>query len=474
MTDSLTAQGLSVKDNATLLAEIQDFIQSTYSPNGEQIDFSSASPDGQFTNILATIGTTHRELITQVYNATDPSKCVGTQQDSKYQLNFLHRNGGTYTTQNINIVANKTVTLQGLDGSYNDNVSSAFTVSDDSGELWYLIDTATVYAGTTSLAFRAQNIGATVPTIGTITTIVTVTDGIVSVSNDVGYTSLGENQESNLDFGIRRDRSVALASGNSTDTIYSRLLALQGVADCQIDDNNTNATDEQGTEAHTIWVVVDGGANLDIADIIYDNISGNETRGNVLVPIQNMAGQVVNIRFDRPEPTPFYIKFDLKPLVQIAEINQEQIKEQTVANLSYKLGEDLETSKVTEGCATGVENSGGRAYALNVEVSAGGTATADISTSQGITSANVVSSTFQDATEDKTETYTFTYSSEGWNLNGSVVDPIDYGITYEGTPKDGDIIIIDFTAGTWTDFIAAKSIRNVFVTDAKKIYINVI
>ena len=89
MTDSLTAQGLSVKNNATLLTEIQNFIQNTYSPNGEPIDFSSASPDGQFTNILATIGTTHRELLTQVYNATDPTKCIGTQQDSKYQLNYL-------------------------------------------------------------------------------------------------------------------------------------------------------------------------------------------------------------------------------------------------------------------------------------------------------------------------------------------------------------------------------------------------
>lgn len=474
MTDSLTAQGLSVKDNATLLAEIQDFIQTTYSPNGERIDFSSASPDGQFTNILATIGTTHRELLTQVYNATDPSKCVGTQQDSKYQLNFCPRKGGTYTTQNISITATKTVTLQGLDGSYNENVSSAFTVSDNSGNLWYLIDTTTIYAGISSLPFRAQNVGAVTPTIGAITTIVTITDGITDVINNVGFTSLGVQQESNLDYRIRRDRSVAMAGGNSTDTLFSKILALEGVTDCQIDDNNTNATDEQGTEAHTIWVIVDGGANLDIANVIYDNIAGNETRGDVDVPIQNIAGQVLNIKFDRPTIVPFYVKFDLKPLVAIGQINQSQIKEYIGNNLLYKLGEDLETSKATDVCAEAIQNAGGRAYALNVEVSSGGTATADISTSKGITSASVVSSIFQDATEDKTETYTFLYSTGEWKLNGNSIDLADYGITTQGTPEDGDIILVDFTAGTWTDFIPSANISNIFVTDANKVYINVV
>lgn len=474
MTDSLTAQGLSVKNNATLLAEIQDFIQNTYSPNGEPIDFSSASPDGQFTNILATIGTTHRELLTQVYNATDPTKCIGTQQDSKYQLNYLWRSGGTYTIQNIDITATKTVTLQGLDGSYNENTASAFTVSDNSGNIWYLIDTATIQAGTSSLPFRAQKKGAVTPTIGTITNIVTVTGGIVDVNNNVGFTSLGVEQESNIDFMLRRDRSTAISGGNSTDTIYSRILALQGVTDCQIDDNRTNTTDEQGTESKTLWVIVNGGANLDIADIIYSNIAGSETRGDVLIPIQNMAGQVVNIRFDRPTLVPFYVKFDLQATAPIGEINTTQIKEYIGNNLIYKLGEDLETSKATEICADGVDNAGGRAYALNVEISSGGTATADISTSKGITSASVISSTFQDALGDTTETYTFTYSNNTWKLNDKQVDIADYGISVVGTPQDDDLIIVNFTAGTWTDFIKCQYISNIFVTDAKKIYINVV
>lgn len=473
MTDSLTHQGLSVKDNATLLSEIQNFIQENYSPNGEPIDFSSASPDGQFTNILATIGTIHRELLTQIYNATDPSKCEGTQQDSKYQINYLFRKGGTYTTQVIDVTATKTVELQGLDGSYNENTSSAFTVSDDNGNSWLLVDTSTVYAGTNQLTFRAQNIGAVTPTVGTITNMVTIVDGIISVNNSVGYTSLGEEQESNLDFRLRRDRSTANKGGNIIDSIVGNILDLEGVLDCVGDNNTTNETNEQGTPAHYIWVIADGGANEAIAEIIYENMAGSGTRGAVTVPIMTISGIPINVSFDRPNTIPFFVKFDLKALVDKDEINRAQIREYIGDNLSYKLGEDLETSKVTQVCADGIDNAGGNAFALNVKVSLGGVATATIS-GTGITGASVNSATFQDIQGDTTASYIFTYTDDGWELQGNIVEIQDYGIQYVGSPVVNDTITIDFTAGTWTDFIASASIGDIFVTDASKIYINVL
>lgn len=473
MTDSLTYQGLSVKDNATLLNEIQTFLQENYSPNGEPIDFSSASPDGQFTNILATIGTTHRELLTQIYNATDPSKCEGTQQDSKYQLNYLFRKGGTYTIQNIDIVATKSVELQGLDGSYNENTSTAFTVADSNGNSWLLIDTTIISAGLNRLAFRAQNIGAISSAIGTITNMKTIVDGVKSVNNSVGYTSLGEEQESNLEFRLRRERSVANKGGNTIDTIIGNILDLDGVVDCVGDNNNTNATNERGTPAHYIWIVVNGGANDAIADIIYTNIAGSGTRGNVTVPIATISGIPININFDRPKAIPFFVKFDLKPLVEIDEINQNQIIDYIGSNLTYKMGEDLETSKVTEVCTNGIDNAGGRAFALNVEVSLGGSATAATS-GTGLTGASVNSVAFQNAHGDITGTYIFTYTVDGWSFQGNIITIENYGIQYTGTPAINDTITISFTAGTWTDFIASANIDNIFVTDSTKIYINVV
>lgn len=473
MPDELTYSGLTTKSNIELLTEIQDALQTIYSPNGEEINFSSASPDGQFTQILANIGTVHRELLTAIYNATDPSKCDGAQQDNKYQLNYLTRNGGTYTTQSIQITATKTVTLQGLDGSYNDNTTSAFTVSDNAGNLWYLIDTTTIYTGISNLEFRAQEMGAVTPTIGTITNIVTVTEGITAVSNVVGYTTLGVEQESNYSFRIRRDQSTENQSGNNSDSILGNILALPGVNACRVWVNDTNTTDSTGTLPHYIWVVVDGGANTEIADIIYSNKGSAGTRGNITVPIATVSAQVLNINFDRPIIKPLFIKFDLQVVGDIALISQSAIKDYIAENLIYELSEDAETSKITAVAANAMETQNGQGYALNVEISTGGTATASVSGS--ITGATVDAAAFQTVVGDVTSgNYVFTYTSDGWSFNGNIVNLSDYGIAVTGIPAENDTVTIAYTAAVWTDFIPVTSIADIFVTDANKIYITVV
>lgn len=472
MTDSLNFDGLSLKSSSTLLSEIQTSLQEIYSPNGEEIDFSSSSPDGQFSNLLATIGTTHRELLAGIYNATDPSKCDGSQQDSKYQLNYMFRNGGSYTTQYINVTANKTVRLQGLDGSYNDNTSSAFTVSDDIGNIWYLIDTTTIYAGVTSLEFRAAVMGAVVPTIGTITNIVTITPGIVAVNNVVGYTISGREEESNEGFRIRRDRSTGKQSGNNNDAIEGQLLELDNVNDCRVWVNDDSITDETGTLPHYLWVIVDGGANTDIADVIYSNKGGCGTRGNVTVPISTVSAQVLNIKFDRPIIKPLYIKFDLYVTGDLTQISIPGIKEYIAQNLEYAISEDAETSKITTVAANAIENNGAGAYALNMQISSGGSATASVSGS-GITGATVDVVAFQSALGDiSTGDYVFTYNN-GWTYDGDEIQLSDYGISITGTPANSDTVTIAFTEGAWTDFIAASSLADKFTTDVNKIYVTV-
>lgn len=474
MTDSLNYNGLSLKSNSTLLSEIQQSLQDIYSPNGEQIDFSSASPDGQFSNLLATIGTTHRELLASIYNATDPSKCDKAQQDSKYQLNFLTRKGGSYTTQNISVTATKTVTLQGLDGSYNDSTSTAFTASDDSGNLWYLIDTTTIQPGITTLAFRAAQIGAVTPTIGTITNIVTVTGGVTSVNNIYGYTELGVEEESVLDYRIRRDRSTSNQSGNNSDTIEGQILALNSVNDCRVWVNDTSTTDDTGTLPHYLWVIVDGGANTDIADIIYSNKGGCGTRGSVTVPIATISAQTLNINFDRPTILPLYIKMDLQTTSSGVTIDQSAIKEYIAQNLIYDISEDAETSKITTIASEAIDNNGGGAYALDVLISSGGSATVS-TTSTAISNVAVDVTTFQSTLGNiPTGNYVFTYTSDGWSFNSSLIVIEDYGITYSGTPVENDTITVAFTEGTWSEYIAVTSLADKFTTDTNKIYTTVV
>lgn len=471
--DVLDYTGLQLKDNSTLLSEIQTSWQNIYSPSGEPINFTSASPDGNITEILAEMGTAVRELITEVYNCGDPSKCNGAVQDKMYQINYLTRRAGTYTRQNINITVNKTVTLQGLDGSYNDPNASAYAVADDSGNTWYLIDTTTLYAGTTSCPFRAKEIGEVIPTVGTITNQVTIVGGVTNVINAVGYTILGTEQESDADFRIRRELSTANKGSNNEDSIVSQILALDGVTACVGHTNRTNTNDSTGTAAHTLWMIVGGGANTDIAEIIYTNLGGAGTRGAVSVTVPTASGNNITINFDRPTIVPLYIKFDLQVIGDLGEIDQNAVKEYIATNLKYNVGEDAETSKITQVCADAILNTGGGAYAVNVEISTGGT-TQITTTSTSISDVVVSAATFQTACEDTAGSYVFTYASSSWQLSGDDVDIADYGITYTGTPVTSDTITVVYTASVWKDFIAAATIATQYVVDATRISINAV
>lgn len=393
MADTLNSNGLSVDNYNTLLNNIQSNMNSIYAIDGDSINFDSSTPDGQFTNILAQIGSDIREVIQEVYNSFDPDKCSGVVQDSRYALNYISRKGGSYTVQNISITVNKTVTLQGLDANYNDPNAASYTVSDNAGNLWYLIDTTTLTAGTTSLPFRAQNLGLVQPTVGTITNQVTKVIGVTGVINSVAPTTLGEEQESDAEFRIRRDRSTATNGQNNYDAMTGQLLELDGVTDVQVHVNNTSTTDSTGTNAYTVWVIAEGGANSDIANVIYQNSTGLPTRGSISVDVPSISGQVFSTSFDRVNPVSLYVQFDLKNTNTNVNVSEDAIKQYIADNLTFSLGEPAETSYVTEIASAALTNVGSGLYALNVAVSTDGTTWTDYIASSSLKDKFVVDTT---------------------------------------------------------------------------------
>ena len=393
MPEGITENGLQVDSYNTLLENIQTDLNSIYATDGETINFDSETPDGQFTNILAQMGTDIRELSQEVYNSFDPDKCSGVVQDSRYSLNYITRNGGTFTIQNIDVAVNQTVTLQGLDANYNDTNAAAYTVSDDAGNLWYLIDTTTLQPGTESLPFRSKNMGLVQPTIGTITTQVTTVLGVTSVINSVAPTTLGTEQETDAQFRVRRNRSTERRGQNNIDSMLSQILDLEGVTDATTWVNSGTETDSTGTPAGYVWVIVEGGANADIADVIYTNSCGRGMRGEVSVEVPAVSGQIFNVNFDRPTPVPLYIRFDFQLTVDVSAVNVNGIKDTMVENLIYNLNEAAETSKPTCAAKDAITSNGGGGYALNMEISTDGSSWVDYIPSASLADKFVVDAT---------------------------------------------------------------------------------
>lgn len=394
VTEGVTSNGLEVQSYDDILTNIQDGMNSIYAEDGETINFGSETPDGQVTNILAQLGTDVRELAQGVYNSFDPDKCSGSVQDSRYALNYLFRKGGTFTIQNIDVTVNKTVTLQGLDGSYNDINAASYTVSDNAGSLWYLIDTSTITAGTTSLPFRSQNYGSYQPAIGTITNQVTKVLGVTGVTNSVAATTLGAAQESDLQFRVRRNRSTAVKGQNNIDALLGQILDLDGVTDATTFVNIPTADDyDSNIPDYAVWTIVEGGANSDIAMAIYQNSTGFPTYGTVSVNVPAVSGQVFEVNFDRANPVALYIQFDLKVVNDTGVQNIDGIKSFIVENLTYGLNESAETSKITSVASEAIVANGGGAYALNVQISLDGTTWTDYIASASIQDKFVIDTT---------------------------------------------------------------------------------
>ena len=471
-TEGVSEKGLTTLTYTELLQTMQSGLNEIYAQDGEEINFGSETPDGQATNIFAQMGSDIRELAHQVYNSFNPDNCQGSVQDQRYALNYIERKQGTFTVQNIDVTVNQTVTLNGLDGNYNNVDATAYTVGDNSGQLWYLIDTIEITAGTHSLPFRSQNYGSFSPAIGTITNQNTIVLGVVSVNNSVAPTTLGEEQESDAEFRIRRSRSTVIRGQNNYDAMNAQLLELPGVTDAIVHVNNTANTDSTGTAAYTVWAIIGDGANDDIANVIYQNSNGLPTRGAVTAETRTLAGEVFTVHFDRVIPVPLYIRFDVKITDSNFNLNEEKLAEEIAPNLKFNLNAPAETSYITEVAANALSSFGTGAYVLNVEVSTGGTGTTSVSGS-GVTAATVDIYTFQQmlGVNITSGNYVFTYVTDKWTYNGNPVNLANYGISVTGEPANNDTVTVAYTSGSWTDFIASASLQNKFVSDATRIII---
>jgi hypothetical protein len=378
MTDTLDTNGLVVKTSTEIQTELENAYKAIY---GDDIVLDSNSADGQLIGILTQFNTDIREMITEVYNTFNPDAVRGTVQDVRYKLNGIERQGGTFTIVDIDVINDRTLTLTGLDGSYNDVNATAFGVQDNAGNQYYLIDTVTITAGTHSLPFRSATQGANIPTVGTLTSMVTVVQGVTSLNNASAPTTIGINQETDEAFALRREKSYEYRSQNSNDAMLAQISALDGVSQAFVYGhdytNYPSGDDADGIPLHYIWVIVEGGANTDIGSVIYANIGGAGTVGAVDVDVPTSSGQIYTARFDRVESTDLYIKFQIQPTVSGFIFDTNSIKTYISENLTYLSYEYAETSKVTAMCLEAINSSGGGGVPVNVEISLNGSTWVD-------------------------------------------------------------------------------------------------
>lgn len=345
--------GLTLQTLSDIVTELETGFKDIY---GNDINLDANSPDGQMINLFAQAKIDILECIREVYNSFSPTNAAGRVLDQRCALNGVIRQGATKTTVSMTIVASEAVSLVGLDG-----IGTPFTVTDPSGNDFYLMTSFTTVNGSNTATFQSAVAGAVSVANGTITTIKTVTYGITSVTNPSGALIQGIDEETDAALRYRRARSVANASSGYIDGLLGALLAIENVIYANIFENYTHVTGITGITAmppHSIWCVVDGGYPTEIADVIYKRrplgcnmYNGTGSTGPTgparTVNITGSNGVVVPIKFSDAVYENLYIDLVLTKFDPSHTIDQTFIKQSIYDNIQYGIYEPADYSEIS-------------------------------------------------------------------------------------------------------------------------------
>ena len=382
MPDTFNENGLTVKTASEITADLANGLQSIY---GADINIDQNSPDGQMVGIITQMCVDLRELLVQINAGFDPDQAVGNILDQRIPLNNITREGGTYTIQPIDITVNRSVPLAGLDGNFDDPNGTGYTVQDGNGNKFILVDSTTITTGLTTLSFRAQQIGDVNVPINTVTNAVTIIPGVTAINNSSAATSIGQNEETDAQLRVRRQQSVAIASNGYLNGLLGTVLNISGVTEAVLYENYTDSTDGNGIPPHGIWLIVNGGANTDIANAIYTKKDpGANMKGSVTENIITQSGGLFVAQFDRPIAENLYIEFDIKTTVAGFSFDTASIASYIANNVKYSIGQFAETSAITAAAVAAIAAQGGGGVPVLVQISVDNATWTDYLTTTGL------------------------------------------------------------------------------------------
>jgi hypothetical protein len=341
--------GLQTKTLTDIIAEILNGTSTypgLYQIYGPNINVGSNSPDGQLVNLFAQAAIDVEDFIAAIYASMDPDQATGVTLDSRCAINGVIRRAGTFTQQNILVTVTQAVTLPGLDTAQ----SNPFTVQDSSGNKFQLVATyAFGGAGNATLVFQAATMGAIQTTANTINQVVTVLLGVSTVNNPTGATVVGTSEESDALLRIRRSQSVSLPSKGYLEGLVGALLNTTNVLQAIVLENVTGTTDGNGIPGHSIWCIVLGGTDPDVAQAIYrKRNAGAGMKGSTTVNVTQIDSTVLAVKFDRPTAQNLWIKFTATAVT--GTLDATYIRTQILSLLSYRINQPADASAIIALC----------------------------------------------------------------------------------------------------------------------------
>lgn len=294
----LAATGFERKRLADIKADIEARLKLVF---GENIDLNPQSGFGQFVGIESEAQSDLWQAMENVYNSQYPSTASGAALSNVVMLNGIERQVATKSTV--------TETLTGIPGTLIGAGSKVATIDTDSVFVT-LSDVTIPISGSINVAMEAEETGEIEAGIGTLTVIKTPIYGLVSATN-AAASSIGRDEETDAALRARREQSTQALGQNLIDSLFGQLSNLSGVTDVLVKDNKT-AIPADGIPANQFLVVILGGVDADIANIIWVNTpQGIDSFGTTTVAHTDAQGFPQDVNFTRPTEIDIYFKISI-------------------------------------------------------------------------------------------------------------------------------------------------------------------
>ena len=261
---------------------VSDITLSSANPRAAKLTIASPSTGTVYTLILDSVTYTYTALV------SDTIASIGAEF-----ITLLDAGDWTgTTTYAANVLT--------LDGSVPLGTSVDFTLSG-------LVNFAVASVANAGI-FTADTEGAIACPASTLDTIMTPVSGWTSVANPIAGVT-GRDSETDEDLRARATSFFSVGKATETAIRQTILNEVSGVIAASVTSNRTDTTDSESRPPHSFEAVVEGGSDLDIANVIWETApAGIQFYGSISQAITDSEGRTQLIGFSRPELLYTWIK----------------------------------------------------------------------------------------------------------------------------------------------------------------------
>jgi len=296
----LTSQGLSRTRLDERLSQLQEAMRAIF---GQNINLDPDTTDGQMLGIFAESASNLDQLAEDVYHSFNPQSATGVALSRVVQFNGIRRIEGTYSTVDLLCVGQQGTVIP----------AGSLVKSTATNATFQTVADATIPdAGQIIVAAKASVKGSVLAPAGTLTKIDTPIFGWQTVSNALDAVP-GRNEETDEQLRLRRRASTSTPGQAVIDSLYGALSNLSAVLQARVYENDQDIVQPvTGMPPHSIYCVVEGGADADILKTIWlKKTAGTTSHGTTSGSVNDSMGNPHTLNFSRPTDVDVYMVVNL-------------------------------------------------------------------------------------------------------------------------------------------------------------------